>query len=530
MTATLVTQSIDRVNPSAPIPDDVNDWVIDITNISGKIVGILINGHSSIGNDIWQTGKSQYWPIYVQRLTDTSYRLYFSKNNPVTKFLISVQFMDNTMDHEYVFLTADTTTTGLPVRPRNVVYLLPNELVTIHNAVPSSEGGMKFGARVGTTWFHGAEHVQRGTGYWGNPPRISRNYDYTLSEYNEPRWESSSIDIATDILPPLGTKVWQINPRGIIRTSRITYYIGAISSGATPSFIYASLTGDGPYPGIPIGGDSGSICYILDKTNKLRVLGVAGTGGTCYVAVPTQWPSSFIVQTNRPTLKFDNTTPTTPSSLDKVIDIDTNWYKGLTTQPLTEISFISETYIRPTPTPSGRITDAVGAHTNVPDGIPDIILQATGLPQNIDRVDVIGVGGDCWKFPYNRINWWVKPTYNADTNTWSFNFNPSQPTQQYEVTVVSGAISIKFIARPGVVTVVNADNVPAITPTPTPTSTTTPTPTPTKTQTPTPTPTAPSLGYEEIIQQLQDTITEYDILVSTMENEIQKFRKKYPNR
>ena len=94
------------------------------------------------------------------------------------------------------------------------------------------------------------------------------------------RHDGARIDPIRAMIPPIGTPVVQIQrAKNIVRTS----VVNGVSQTKWPVI---SLVPGGPAAGIPIAGDSGSICFWRDSYGNVMVLGIVEYSGTCCYPYP----------------------------------------------------------------------------------------------------------------------------------------------------------------------------------------------------------------------------------------------------
>lgn len=511
-TAQILNVEIDRTSPNSVTLDKISDWAIEckFDTAYKPIACIRING---TGGDTWQTNSKYYWIAAPYKVNDTTLRLYFSKYQAQTKFLVSIQYTDNTMEYAYALLSGETIT-GLPTQPTTLVSVVPEEVQAAYTKLVRNGNGIVLGVRIGRYWFHCAKHVNDSQGYPNNPQSIRGSSDALICEYNYDLGE----DNACYELPPIGTKVWQINLPNIIRTSRISHYAGVYNADPNAALLtMARLIADGPYPGVPIGGDSGSPCFYLDKNGVVRVLGVCSYAGFCNIGTPLVWPADWTFNLDkRPTLKYGGTV-NQPTSTDSVTVTDKDWYAGLTKPGLTALSIpmddVGNIVITPTPVPTSSLagqiikdnkTDMVGQMNEPANGKPDILIKLFNVVKPYKTIRVTGLYGDAWQTPYNGSNWNIK-VVNENSTTLLLYFEPSNPASSFGVTVTytDGTID-KCIAT--------FQDPPLPTPEPTPT----PTPQPEPTPTPTPTPDCDCVAlnaeiskYKKVIADIKNSLIGY---------------------
>lgn len=311
-------------------PDNKPDLRIDLENLKRNINGIRIEG-SSGDTWLWPGSTSLWFALGVETTQGVS--LYFGKNADNTSFRVTIQYDDNTLDSVVINSNNSPVTTNPftnPIAAIPATKQIPLEILNVINGMWKNGNGLVIGVKVGTKWLHGAKHVQDA---WGNgsPARTELYGDQTISYYND---SFASDPIAIE-LPPPGTRIWQVKiGTDIVRTSRIGWLTGVYASTTTAYYSFnARLSADGPYPGVPIGGDSGSIAFYRDQKGLIKVLGTIGYAGMSNVAVPAQWPSSFTDFLNiRPNLIFKGTIGSPQSIYPD--DKGTDWYEGMSKPPV----------------------------------------------------------------------------------------------------------------------------------------------------------------------------------------------------
>lgn len=207
--------------------------------------------------------------------------------------------------------------------------------------------------------------------------------------------DAMRIDPCITALPPIGTAVWQFTPAGVLRTSRISGYSAATTSG--PWSYSAMLAADGPLPGTPIGGDSGSICWIrLD--GKWVAIGQCSFWGGVVVAKPARppadWPAECAIQIP-PGAAWRDPWNWVHQVERKASDWD---LPGESIEPARQSVFLPSK-------PSNR--RVVGMFQEGDDGTDNVVLdvQCSFEPET---VVVSGAGTDRWVYPDTRPNWIVR--------------------------------------------------------------------------------------------------------------------------
>lgn len=465
-TAQILNIEVDKTSSTSTTLDKQFDWVIEckFDEPIKPITAIQVNGGS--GGDCWQAPFNGFnWIIAPYKVDDQTLRLYFSKSQDQTKFAVFIEYNDGQVERSFIIKAGDTTN-GLPTTiPSFLVPKLPKEISDTYKSMSWDDRGTLRGIRINNYWMHGSKHVLDALGYAKNPSpeNIAADGDYIVFQVNE---DVGSDSVCTD-LPPIGTKVWQISGRGqIVRTSRISNYFGSIDIYDTDKTrvksTAARLLAAGPYPGSPVGGDSGSPCFYFDeKDKKVKILGICGYLGSCFIALPLRWPSKWTQNLDkRPNLTFGGSIYS-PTSTDTNYVTDNDWYAGMTVNStILNIPMDNQTTPTPAPVPpttklSGVIlksnSDFVGIGNSMsPNGKVDNCVKLFNVSKSYKTIRITGVNGDTWEAPYNPTGYWIIRVVQDDSTTLTCYFDPSNPTTSFNVTVTytDGTIE-RCVALPG---------------------------------------------------------------------------------
>lgn len=307
----VITNGVDLIGPNQSGPDGKPDVCLEVPVPRERIRAARVDGE---GGDAWQTPSNYHnWDIkLVPGESPSATRLHFAPSATRLNYRVTLLFRSGELESGVAFLTpGQDRPEGLPPPPASIELPrpLPADIQAAWDQLPRNGNGLVMGVRVGRYWLHGSAHVQaarlspvgreKGDGLV-SAVRLAGMGDYTLREYSEP---IGSDDVLEE-LPPIGTAVWQVVRPGFYRTSRIARYAGAVAPADRVLAAAAILQADGPYPGVPIGGDSGSVCFARIN-GKVRVLGVCGVASSVFIAVPLRWPASFqVAPGERPMLRF----------------------------------------------------------------------------------------------------------------------------------------------------------------------------------------------------------------------------------
>ena len=237
-----------------------------------------------------------------------------------------------------------------------------------------------------------------------------------------------SVDPVVTGLPAIGTQVWQITPTGVLRTSRIARYAG-VCIGDGPRSIQAILEAVGPQAGVPVAGDSGSVCWVrvahLDGGGAAwMVLGMASYAGLCTVAmpaVPPVWSARRLwVPVGADLGQPDRWVGRVESDLWRMVGDE---------EQAAEIVL-----------PDAGAQDAVGQSTAGPDGVPDVLLQVESAYklEDISSIEVTNDKGDKWAWPKNDRNWMIW-SHQLPNDGLLLRINKSQESEDYRVVITSKA-------------------------------------------------------------------------------------------
>ncbi|MFM7102528.1 MAG: hypothetical protein ACKO3N_15320 [Verrucomicrobiota bacterium] len=297
----VIANQRDLLGPLQSGPDGRPDVCLEVPVPRAEILAARVDGEQG---DAWQTPfDHQHWDIHlVPGPTPADTRLHLAASQTRRNYRVTLLLRSGALVGGVASLVPGSgRPEGLPPPPASIQLprRLPADLQAAWDRLPRDGNGQVVGVRVGRHWVHGSVHVQVARVPWVGraaggglvaPVRESRYGDYALLEYPEP----VGTDDVVDALPPPGTAVWQVVRPGLYRTSRIDRYAGALGPPDSVLPATAFLRADGPYPGVPVGGDSGSVCLVR-MGGRVRVLGVCGMAGTVYLAVPLRWPAHFEV-------------------------------------------------------------------------------------------------------------------------------------------------------------------------------------------------------------------------------------------
>ena len=229
--------------------------------------------------------------------------------------------------------------------------MLPASLIAAYRSLPWDERGLcyEFPAGDNRTWSN--THTDLGNPY--GTPVDQFGIDTNLGAFGKVMLHDRPIPDAwlIEAIPPPGTAVWQLKGQSlhIVRTSEISHYTRG-------GFIIAQLKAAGPYPGTPIGGDSGSICFVRSR-GRWQVLGNCNTQGDCSLPF---WDHQLRTQ------KGAIIPPRNNMALDAA-----NWSKAWTEPDETLISLMKELILSQNPT-NRRV---VGVDKVGDDGTDNIALD-----------------------------------------------------------------------------------------------------------------------------------------------------------
>lgn len=284
--------------------------------------------------------------------------------------------------------------------------MIPQSLLDAHRCLQIDERGIIKMVRIAGYHATGAYHC---TSLWGEymPTVKGGVVGYTAREFfGDQVFYKFSEDIGSDpvviALPEPGTQVWQWTPNGIWRTSRIKRYSSAITPG--PWSYHAILEPAGPMAGVPVGGDSGSICWVF-IANKWQVLGVVSHASGVIVSRPRKVPASWAVNPIELPAGTDEANPFREASIAQLTApwVNEDGSVAPTPTPDTEVIAKHPLLIQP----PDSCVDAVGQYVPAPDGKADQIVDVawSGDPNSLRSIVVKGEGGDEWRWP-DTGNWW----------------------------------------------------------------------------------------------------------------------------
>jgi hypothetical protein len=314
---------------------------------------------------------------------------------------------------------------------------IPASLLRAHRSLTQSDdrGPFARGLIVGSRHLTGAIHCLQA---WGtHAPASGRHIQpVAMDRCGDVGYWTFDEDLAPDplvrVLLPLGTPVWQITPAGVLRTSRIARYASAATIG--PWSYSAILRPDGPAPGIPIAGDSGSICWVRHGARWLALGQVSHANMVviaCPARLPTGWPADTQIQLplgadpDNPGLWI----PTTPATAD-----DWTIFADPDAPTVPPPARPTTPPILTDPPPTGR--RVIGIYDLGNDGTDNVILDVAlpaGLtPADIRTIRVCGDGPDEWRKP-NTNHWWHLVAAMIAPDTLRLWFKQSRPAQTYHV-------------------------------------------------------------------------------------------------
>lgn len=334
--------------------------------------------------------------------------------------------------------------------------MIPPSLLEAHKRLCFDDRGVMRGIRISEFHAVGPYHCLSAwgesmpdiRGQWMTPKIATRVGDATLYEYPS----KMEVDPVLRTWPNLGQQVWQITQSGQLRTSRVLL----VTAGLDVFGVLLKVAG--PNPGIPIGGDSGSVCWVR-WGDQWKVLGMVSYGGRCEIAIPGRKPSmvwSGPVLIPNESSKLNTFADDASMNVDW-IDPDTNTTIEPTKPPAMSIPVI----------PDISKPDQVGAMNSTPDGVPDVLLEVQSSIKIVDIREIIvrGAGTDEWRWPSNNANWAIW-RHEMQDDRLVLRFNQSVPTGRYTVIInsVSGQ-SFGMVVAP----MQPAGTVDVTIPTPTPT-------------------------------------------------------------
>jgi len=306
--------------------------------------------------------------------------------------------------------------------------MMPKSLRKAQKNLATDERGVVRGIRVSHNTVTGplhclsqwGEQMVTEAGDWiGYAVRLSYG-DVAYYRYEQ----ALSVDPVVLALPAIGTQVWQITPTGVLRTSRISRYVG-VSIGNGPRSIQAVLEDAGPLACAPMGGDSGSVCWVWSGVRNLwKVLGMVSYAGMCTVAVPAVPPVWSGIRLSLPAGEDFGQ----PDRWVGRVESD-SWVMVGDEEQASEIVL-----------PDAGAQDAVGQRTAGPDGVPDVLLQVGSAYklEDISSIEVTNGNGDKWAWPKNDRNWMVWVHQLPDDGL-LLRINESQKSEDYRVVIMSKA-------------------------------------------------------------------------------------------
>lgn len=300
--------------------------------------------------------------------------------------------------------------------------IIPSSLVAFYKALPWDDRGLCYELPAGgyRTW--GNTHTHLGARYanlidqYGSNTNAGALGKIMLYDRQIPT------DWVINAIPPIGTAVWQLKGHEfqVVRTS----HIGAIHGFRRPGiggvewpgdFIAVRLFPSGPRPGEPVGGDSGSLCFVRHR-GKWQVLGICNTAGHCHLPF---WDTTLFT-TGGATIQPRANSATDPDNWSKT------WY-----DPNETTFTIMRELILPSAPSHRRL---VGMFKEEDDGTDNICLDILEPPAPITRMEIRGAGSDKWAWPDNGTNWIIRAARLPDgcLRLW---FKASSPNENYSVWV-----------------------------------------------------------------------------------------------
>lgn len=282
---------------------------------------------------------------------------------------------------------------------------IPTSLLEAHSKLGFDERGIIPVIRIADFHATGAFHVIR---LWGEPAGY-RAKDFFGDVVYYAFYTDVGSDPVVTVLPPTGTQVWQWNQRGIWRTSRIRRYASAVAFG--PWNYHAILEPAGPLAGIPVSGDSGSICWVR-VDGKWMVLGVVSHPSGVFVARPRKVPHSWAVVPVEIPEGADEANPFPEAT---IAELTAPWVEPEPVSPdqaTPNPQSPAPTPPAPTPNPllievPDGVTDAMSPHAVAPNGHPDQVVDVPwdGNLALIESIRVLGLDGDEWRWR-DTGHWW----------------------------------------------------------------------------------------------------------------------------
>lgn len=293
----------------------------------------------------------------------------------------------------------------------------------VREALGKDDRGIIRGVRVNTWHWTGAVHCLNAWGWWPLDDKV------VVGDWAFCRKLGTESDPVVTELPPVGTQVYQITPKGELRTSRIRRYIPTVAQSEVLP-VGALLHPAGPFAGVPVGGDSGSICFVR-QADEWRVLGVVSYASRVELSRPITsgtWAVKPLLIPPGVALSNDASDAVVfaPWRLEGEMGFPAPTNREPAVGVIPVLSLPQET------------ADVVGAFQAAPDGVPDVLVQvASPYPvEDLARIEVSGNGDDLWVWPSNGSNWDLWRHDGADDRL-VLRFNRSQKTNVYVVTLRS---------------------------------------------------------------------------------------------
>lgn len=309
---------------------------------------------------------------------------------------------------------------------------IPSSLIAFYRSLPWDDRGILCELPAGgyRTW--GNTHTHLGARYtnlidqYGSNTNAGALGKIMLYDRQIPT------DWVINAIPPIGTAVWQLKGHEfqVVRTS----HIGAIHGFRRPGiggvewpgdFIAVRLFPSGPRPGEPVGGDSGSLCFVRHR-GKWQVLGICNTAGHCHLPF---W--DIALSTNKGSVINPRATVSTDTE---------GWSKIWMEQNEPTITIMRELYL-PTPPTTRRV---VGMLKEGDDGTDNVVLDVSWSGE-VKTLEVLGAGTNRWFWPDNGRNWIIRAAQVAP-ETLRFWFKAASPGETYVVRI--NGFLVKIVAVP----------------------------------------------------------------------------------
>lgn len=281
--------------------------------------------------------------------------------------------------------------------------------------------------------------------------------------------------------PPTGVAVWQIKGRDcrIVRTSKLHNY------GIGP-FVIGVLSPAGPYPGVPIQNDSGSLTFVR-MNGMWKVLGICNFGQTTNLPF---WPHPIRITHGA---AIGSMIPSNIPENPQEAHWDLNWTRP--EEPIIDINTVT-----PESTNNQASINMRSRHS--------ITIKNASAP--VSKVVLTGINGDRWERPTNSVKGYWPVDVNETPEGIALCWDVSQ-TQgpNYNILVVfdNGASLTKTGIATGVVIDLKSSLI-AGSPTPQPTQP--------------PQPISPDTELKAHIARLEEALVEQRIKVSMLTAELER--------